>query len=32
MATVVELFTTGTAKIKFFGEDIASEKEYSYLG
>lgn len=31
IATVVELFDAGTAKIMFKGEDIASEKEYSYL-
>jgi hypothetical protein len=31
LATVEALFTSGTAKIKFFGESTASEKEYSYL-
>jgi hypothetical protein len=31
LATVTALFETGTAKIKFFGEEAASEKEYSYL-
>lgn len=31
LATVVELFEIGTAKITFWGEDTPSEKEYSYL-
>jgi hypothetical protein len=31
LATVTELFETGTAKIIFYGEDVASEKEYAYL-
>lgn len=31
MAEVTELFENGTAKIMYRGEDIASEKEYSYL-
>lgn len=31
VAEVVELFPTGTAKVQFRGEDIPSEKEYSYL-
>jgi len=31
LATVEGLFENGTAKIKFFGEDTVSEKEYSYL-
>jgi len=31
LATVTELFENGTAKIKFYGEEIESEKEYSYL-
>jgi hypothetical protein len=31
LATVEVLFTTGTAKVKFYGEETASEKEYSYL-
>jgi hypothetical protein len=31
LATVTELFENGTAKIKFYGEETASEKEYSYL-
>lgn len=32
LARVVSLFEeTGTAKIQFYGEDVPSEKEYSYL-
>lgn len=31
LATVTELFEDGCPKIKFYGEDTASEKEYSYL-
>lgn len=31
LATVVELFTNKTAKIKFDGEDAPSEKQYAYL-
>jgi hypothetical protein len=31
LATVADLFESGTAKIKFFGESTTSEKEYSYL-
>lgn len=31
LATVTALFEDGTAKIQFFGEDKASEKEYSYI-
>ncbi len=31
LAKVVSLFPSGTAKIQFYGEDTASEKEYSYL-
>lgn len=31
LANVIELFENGTAKIRFYGEETASEKEYSYL-
>jgi hypothetical protein len=31
LATVTELFETGTVKIQFYGEETPSEKEYSYL-
>ena len=31
LATVVALFETGAAKIRFDGEEEASEKQYSYL-
>ncbi len=31
LATVVGLFENGTAKIKFDGEDVESEKQYAYL-
>jgi len=31
LATVVELFENGTAKIQFDGEDVPSEKQYAYL-
>ena len=31
LGVVVELFPIGTAKITFDGEEVASEKEYSYL-
>ena len=31
LATVSELFESGTAKITFYGESAVSEKEYSYL-
>lgn len=31
LATVVDLFKNNTAKIKFDGEDIPSEKQYAYL-
>jgi hypothetical protein len=31
LATVKELFGSGTVKIQFYGEDTPSEKEYSYL-
>jgi hypothetical protein len=31
LATVTELFETGTVKIQFYGEESPSEKEYSYL-
>lgn len=31
LATVIELFENETAKLQFDGEDVASEKQYSYL-
>lgn len=31
LATVTSLFENGTAKVKFDGEETASEKQYSYL-
>src|SRR5699024_4505151 len=31
LGTVVELFAIGTAKVRFDGEEVPSEKEYSYL-
>lgn len=31
LATVTDLFESGTAKVTFFGETDPSEKEYSYL-
>ncbi len=31
LGMVAGLFTNSTAKIKFDGEDIASEKQYAYL-
>lgn len=31
IGTVTDKFANGTAKIKFDGEDTASEKQYSYL-
>lgn len=31
VAEVAALFQDGTAKVKFIGEDMASEKEYAYL-
>jgi len=31
LATVVDLFENNTAKIKFDGEDVPSEKQYAYL-
>lgn len=31
LATVIDLFENDTAKLKFDGEDVASEKEYAYL-
>lgn len=31
LAKVVELFPSGTAQIQFYGEELPSEKEYSYL-
>lgn len=31
LGTVVELFSNSTAKVKFDGEETASEKQYAYL-
>ena len=31
LATVTSLFSSGCAKVTFYGEESESEKEYSYL-